>query len=133
MALRLTVIAALLLAQPARAEDAPPPGVHPGWLAFTAGLVAGGAGALMLWQARVQYDLLTNPALPPLGADGGAAAAGTGRLYQSAGLVAVGVGAAGVVAGIVWLLLPRAPVAEVRLVPAFTPDGAGLTLVGTFP
>ena len=128
MGRRAPLLLLLLLARPARAQV--DDGLDPAWLPLGAGIVAGAAGALMLWQARVQYDLLTNPAGPALGAEGGAAAAGTGRVYQSAGWAAVGVGAAGVVAGTVALLWPRAPVA---VVPVLGPGQAGVGVVGTFP
>jgi hypothetical protein len=84
----------------------------------------------MLWQARVQYEQLTNPALPPLGGGTGAAVAGTGRVYQAAGLTAVGIGAAGLVAGTVLLLWPRS---DVAVVPIVGPGTMGVGLVGTFP
>lgn len=123
---RRLALVGLLLAAPAQADDE---GVRAGWFPLSAGLVAGAAGAVMLWQARVQYEQLTNPALPPLGAENGSAVAGTGRVYQAGGFTAAGIGAAGLVAGTVMLLWPKG---DVSAVPLVGPGVVGVGLVGTW-
>lgn len=123
---RRLALVGMLVALPARADDE---GVRAGWFPLSAGIVAGAAGAAMLWEARVQYEQLTNPALPPLGAENGAAAAGTGRVYQAAGLTAVGIGAAGLVAGTVMLLWPKS---DAAVVPIVGPGVVGIGMVGTW-
>jgi hypothetical protein len=96
-----------------------------GWAPVIAGVVVGAVGAGLLVGANLDANTIrtTNDA----GAE--AAAFANGPRFQIGGWVAVGVGAALIVGGIVMALWPRSHVAPIALI---TPQGATFGLGGRF-
>jgi hypothetical protein len=68
------------------------------WVPAVVGVAAGAAGAVELVMAQGSYSKLTKPQTPLLSGAQADAVAATGRTQQTVGLVAVGVGAAALVA-----------------------------------
>lgn len=107
-----------------------------GWIPLGAGVVVAAAGGVSLWQARVQYDRLSDPSRPPLTPDEERSAVSTGKTLQTVGWVGVGLGAAAAVAGAVLLALPPSTDggAAVQPVASVAPDGSvWLGLAGVWP
>jgi len=114
-------------------QPAPPPpqGSSKLWLApLGGGVVLGVVGGVLLWQARVAYDAL-NGSGPALSAEEEASALRNGPTFQSLGWLAIGVGAAAAVTGVVMLAL--APSSPAQASVFVTPGGGGVMVTAPLP
>ena len=96
------------------------------------GVLAAGAGTFCLLQAKDRHDQFVDPKGPRLDALTQQRLAGEGGTYQSAGLVAIGVGAAAVVAGGAMLLFMSGSSGRASLIAVPSADGVLVGLGGTF-
>jgi hypothetical protein len=124
---------------PPKVEPAPAPVVDvkqnepPGyrkvaWIPGAVGLGLAGAGTYLLFQAQKNHDALVNGTVPPEDAE---SVREEGKRQQLLGGIALGVGAAGIVATVVMYVASSgddAPAPTVWL----TPGGAGLAVGGQF-
>ncbi|MBL8951662.1 MAG: hypothetical protein JNK82_12850 [Myxococcaceae bacterium] len=120
---------------PPKAEPPPPQGSSKLWLApFAGGVVLGAVGGILLWQARVAYDLL-NGSGPPLTAEQESSAMRNGPTFQTFGFLAVGVGVAAVVSGVVMFMLtpPSSAQAQARAGFFAVPGGGGVLVTAPLP
>lgn len=92
------------------------------------GLAAGGTGAGLLVVAGGHRASLQAASVP---AGDISSTAQAGQTFETAGAVLTGVGAAGVVASVVWLLAAPAASTTAMVVPS--PGGATVSIGGTFP
>ena len=121
------------VAAPVAVEQPPPAPSSPsrvGLIPLIGGVALGAAGGVLLWQARAAYDTLNGDG-PALTAEQEAAALRDGPMFQSLGWVAVGVGAAAVVAGVVMLAIAPASPAQAGVF--VVPGGGGVTVSASLP
>lgn len=109
-----------------RAERPGPPGWA--WAPGAVGVLAAGAGGLMLFQADGLYRQLTS------GSDitDGPQLRDRGNMYKTLGYAGIGVGAAGVAASALLYLLPGTS-APVHPTATLTPHGGSVGVAGTLP
>jgi hypothetical protein len=117
---------------PGLVAEAPTPATRRyAWVPAAGGAVALGAGTYFLLQAKDRYEKLDSGGSPGSVLDG-ARLEREGRRSQNLSRVAFGVGAAGVVTGVVLFLLPGEE-APVRPSVAVGPGGGMVGVVGTLP
>ncbi len=125
----------VVTAPPPKVEQPPPapPPASPSrmWIApLAGGLVLGAVGGVLMWQARVAYDTL-NGSGPPLTAEQEATAMRNGPTFQTFGWLAVGVGVAAAVIGVVMLALTPSSPAQAGVFIA--PGGGGVLVTAPLP
>ena len=113
----------------------PPPPASPsriGVVPLLGGVVVGAVGGVLLWQANTYYASLNdNPDGPVLTSEQSTAALRNGPIFESLGWVAVGVGGAAAIAGVLMLALAPSSPAQAGLFA--TPGGGGITVSAQLP
>jgi hypothetical protein len=133
------VVRAAVASPPALVEQAPAPALrtpfnwHP-LIPLMGGAALAGGGAFFLLGAKQKLAGLTALSASPSGADPlaqGAALRDAGKRWATTGTVLVSVGAAAVLASVLWWSL--APTRPVQVSAMLTPGGGALTVGACFP
>lgn len=103
------------------------------WLPAAGGVALAGVGTVLYLQAGDKYSRLDKDGTPDSPLDNADGLASSGRRAQTLSRVALGLGAAGLVAGAVMFLLPGELPAKVQPSAAVVPGGGMVGLSGTLP
>lgn len=102
------------------------------WIPAAAGLVAAGGGGFLMYQASLKYSQLVNPPTPMTVAEGDAVRR-SGITFQGAGLAALGVGGAALLAAGGMFLFGEAKAPPLTASAEPLPGGFGFAVSGVLP